>query len=267
MIAIIRREFREKKTSLIFYCLAILLLLWIYVALFPSLQSQAETYNKIIDTMPEAYKKAFGVTGTGLENLGSYLSIELYSLMWPVLTIFFVLARACSSFAGEIERGTIGTLLAQPISRGRLFVAKYLSSVLALVTLVVVSCIVPIGLAALFSLQLDAGAFLQLSVMAFCFGLAAFSIGLVCATIFSEKSKAYGITGALFLIMYVCNILAGIKPSLDSLKYASLFHYFNASDILSRHVFSLGPIGLFLCITIVATMFSYAWFNKRDISI
>lgn len=112
---LIKKEISERRVSLIIYCLVGALNVWLYVSIFPSLQAQAKDLGKILDAMPKEVLKAFGAEGTGLENVESLLATKQFGLVWPLLTIILMLNRAANALAGEIENGTLGTLLASPL--------------------------------------------------------------------------------------------------------------------------------------------------------
>ena len=48
MIPIIKKELREKRTSLIFYILLAIALTWVYIVLFPTVRDQADSLNKLV---------------------------------------------------------------------------------------------------------------------------------------------------------------------------------------------------------------------------
>lgn len=267
MKTIIIKELRERKFSLIAYCLASLGFLWLYISLFPSMHAQSETLNKLYDSLPKGFSDAFGFDSNFLATIHGFLAGEFYSLTWQLLVIIFMVSRAGSSFAGEIERGTIGTLLAQPISRTKLFFAKYSASVIALLVFIVVSVLLAIPISMLYNIDVWSRNFLALSFVSFLFAMAVYSFTLFLSAISSERSKVYGVLGGLLFIMYVLNIVSGMRVSFKNLQYASIFHYFKPSEILVYNRLNWIDIGVFASITLIFSALALFVFNKRDISI
>ena len=57
MLTIIRRTIRDRKLSFIAYLLTAVLLLWMYVALFPTMQEQSEVLVTAFESFPDAFLK------------------------------------------------------------------------------------------------------------------------------------------------------------------------------------------------------------------
>lgn len=267
MWPIIAKEIKQRKMSLLAFILGAVGFVWLYVAIFPSIQSQAQNYNKLLETMPKALLQAFGIESTGLQNIQSYLSTELYSLIWPLLIVFFVVSRAGSAIAGEIEKETMGSLLSQPISRTRIFFSKYLGAVLGLLIFGATTVLAAIPLAAAYGLSSKPINYFTLLGLGLLFGMVVYSFSLFVSAISSDRTKVYGITGGTLVVMYVFNIVAGLKSSLGWLKYSSLFHYFSANAALVHNRLNLAAVGLFILLTTIFTLAGMILFKNRDVSI
>lgn len=267
MYAIIKKELKERKLSLIIYILVALMLTWIYMVLFTTVRDQAQSLNKLVETYPEALKKAFKIEGGGFSTVESFLSYELFSLMWPLLAIMLALSRAGNSIAGEIERNTIGTLLTQPLSRTKIFMSKYYSGAISLGAFIIASILSPIPMAWAYGYPIHPKNFLLTAVLCSLFALSILSIGAFCSAIVSDRSKVYGIVGGTIFLMYVLNVISGIKPSLDKFKFFSVFHYFDASSVMTHAHLPLGTCLLFGAVSVLGIVGGLVAFNKRDISI
>ncbi len=267
MKPIIVKELRERRFSLIAYCLATIGFIVLYVSLYPQLHAQAETYSKLFSSFPKGFSDAFGFDTNFLSSIQTYLAGEFYSLTWQLLLIIFVISRAGSAIAGEIEKGTIAGLLSQPLSRTRLFFSKYLAGVYSLIIFIMASVLTVIPVAFLYRINFWTRNFLVLAMMGFLFGMAIYSFTIFLSAVSSEKSRVYGILGGLLFVMYVLNIVSGLKENLKNLQYASLFHYFNSSAILGHSHVGLLEVSVFGGMTIIFSLLGLYIFNKRDISV
>jgi ABC-2 type transport system permease protein len=267
MKPILLKELKQRRFSLIAYCLAALAFLWLYISLFPYIQQQSQNYMKMLESFPKGLMEAFGFENAFFTNIQGYMASEMYTLIWPLLALFLLISHAGSSIAGEIENGTIGTLLAQPISRLRLFAAKYLSGVITLVIFIAVTVLSCMPIAAIYKLEFNASHFMIFSIAALLFGLAVYSFALMVSALHNEKSQVYFITGGVLFAMYVLNIVAGLKPGLANLKYASVFHYFSPGNALIwGHIDTLSIL-VFVIATVVFGAIGLIAFKRRDISI
>lgn len=267
MTTIIKKELRERRTSLVVYSLVGIGAIWLYVAMFPSLQSQAKDLAKILEAMPKEILKAFGAEGTGLENVEGLLASKQFGLVWPILTIVLMLNRAANSLAGEIENGTIGTLLSQPISRAKIFLAKYLAGVITLVTFIFASVLANIPLISAYRLHYSVSGELAFAGVCLLYGLALYGAGMAISAFVSERSKVYSLLGGGIMLMFVLNIVSGLQTSLSGLRYTSLFYYFNAHDMLVLHKVNMVSVALFASIAVVGFITGIMAFTRRDIRI
>lgn len=267
MWSLIRKSIREKRISLIIYCLAGAASVWLYVSIFPSLQSQAAQVSKLMESFPKDVLRAFGAEGTGLENVESLLATKQFGLIWPILVIILMLSRAAAGIAGEIEAGTIGTLLSQPLSRTRIYFSRYISAVLTLLIFVASTVLISIPLIAAYKLEFSVR--YELIFAGFCtlLGLAILGVGMFVSAISNERSRVYSYVGGAVVLMFILNIVSGLQPSLEKLKYLSVFYYYNASQVIVHHHVNTVSVLLFAFTAVLGLLAGLIVFNKRDISI
>lgn len=217
--------------------------------------------------MPEGMMKAFGVESFDLSNLGNYLSTEQFGFVWPIITIIFLLSWAGGSLAGEIEKGTIEILLAQPITRWKLFLSRYLAGWKSFTLYCLLSILPIIPLAKAYNIDFDSKYALTMTVLAFLFGWAILSLAFFFSAVFSEKGKVYFAGSGLLVLMYVLNIVASLKESLSDLKYLSFFYYFNSSQALVHNNIYPSAIWVFLGCALGFFLAAGWLFNRRDIAV
>jgi len=267
MMAIFWRTIKDRKVSLIVYCVAAILFLWMYIALFPSMQAQSETLNKAYENMPEGFYKAFGIEELNISTIENFVAMEHFSMIWPIMVIIMLMAIAGTGLAGEIERGTAEILLSRPVSRVKIFFARYMSGVFSLLIFTIVSIFAIVPLAAIHGVTYHLENFAYVAIISFLFGWVIFSLAMMCSAFFSERSRVYMVSGSILLVMYVLNIAAALKESLKDLKYLSFFHYYNYNDALIRHTLSLNDILVFVGVAVVCTIVGVWWFKKRDMAV
>ncbi len=264
---LVKKELRRDLIPLTIYSFASVAMVWLYVAMYPSLQKQGQQLAKVFESFPPALLKAFNIEGTGLESLEALLNSELFNFIWPILVSAFVLSRAANYLAGEAERNTIGTLLSQPVSRAKLFWSKYFSGVISLIVFTFVSFMSTVPLAHLYHLRTPVQAYWLLTAMGVLFAWSIYSIGMLCSAIVNSKSQVYALVGGSLLAMYVANLVASLKPELNSLKYLSFFHYFDPNRLLLHREFSWPAALLFGGISVVGAIVGMLWFSRRDYNI
>ena len=268
MLALIVQTIKKRKWSIIGYIAASTLLMWMLVAIFPSFAESGQDLAQLFEQYPEELFKAFGVEDMQsiLASLEGYVGVENYSIMWPIILIIMVVAYGGSALAGEIEGGTIGILLSQPISRIKLFLGKYIAGITGILIFVLASILSIVPFAILYSVDYSLQNNLTLALLGSGFALALFSITMMFSSFFSERGKVTLLSAGLFMLMYFLNILATLQESLANLKYFSLFHYFDYNSALLRNEIDTKSIAVFLGVSLVCTGIGLFWFNRRDIA-
>jgi ABC-2 type transport system permease protein len=269
MLALFWRTIKDRRFSIIAYCVAGILLLWLYIALFPAIRDQAQQLSELFKAYPESFMKAFKIEPSQLifTKLENFLATEQFSIVWPIMLFAMFIAWGGSAIAGEIENDTIELLLAQPISRIKIFFSKYLSGIAALVFFVAVTIFATIPLAAVYNIDFQLSHYFILAIAGLLIGLTVFSISIFFSSLFSEKGRVYFISVGIVVLMYVLNIMSSLKDSLSDLKYFSFFYYFDPMKALVDGKIDNLSFVIFLGLTAIFTILAVILFSKRDISV
>ncbi|MFA6587955.1 MAG: ABC transporter permease subunit [Patescibacteria group bacterium] len=266
MLDITLRFLKDKWKSILVYVIAGIGFMWMYVGMFPSIQKQAGNYADIAKAFPEAMLKAFGIQNFSISHLENFLSIEHFSLIWPLMLILLVTAFAANAIAAEVEKGTIELTLARPVSRLSVFWGKYLAGIIALLVFVALSIFSIAPLAGIHQVSYTFSHFVTMAVLGALFGWAIFSCGMMFSAFVSDKSKVGMYIGAVLIVMYVLNIISGLKESFQNLQYFSLFHYFTSEAALVNNNLPTNSVLVFVGVAIVCTLLAAWRFAKRDIA-
>ncbi|MFN8015987.1 MAG: ABC transporter permease subunit [Acidimicrobiia bacterium] len=267
MKSLIIREFKRNKTSFIIYCVIAVAFVWMYVALFPSIAAQSKQLDKLLKSFPDTIMKAFGVDKTGFNSVEKYLATELMSILWPIIAIVLCLSRGGSTIAGDIENKTIGLELSLPVSRIKLFFAKFIGTWLSvtLFSFVSILSIIPICMA--YSIDVHVENIFTLFLLTLLFSTSLLCVTIAFSAFFSEKGKVYFSVGAVLLISYAINIFALLSKTFSFLKYGSIFHYFDTLSALSDSKISISSLIFFIAVTLISLPIGVTTFKNRDISI
>ena len=261
------RELKDRKWSLLAYCLGSLALLWIYVATFESSKNSSAQLQQLVKSYPKGILDAFGLSDININTVEIYLNAKHFSLLWPLIAIILAISRSAGQIAGEIQTGTMGLLLSLPIDRVKIIVAKYIASIITIATFTAVSVFGVMPLAAAYHIPTHPNILFSAWVLTSLFMWSIYSIGLAVSSVFSDKTPAYAVTSSIMIVSYVAYIVSLINDHLNSFKYYSLFHYFNTQAVLSTGSIPRSSFAVF-GITIVLTSSFAAWqFNRRDISV
>jgi ABC-type transport system involved in multi-copper enzyme maturation permease subunit len=269
MFAVFRRILKDKRNNLIAYLIGSTVFIEMYLSLFPTLKQQADMLNKLLESYPKGLMSAVGFEGTAafFSNVENYMSTEFFTLFWPILTITMMISFANSMVVAEIERGTIETVLAQPISRLKLFFTRYLAGAFYFAIFSGVSIFSIVLSAKLHGFDYQLRNYFTIWGVGFLFGMAIFSVASFFSSVFSERGRATFATTAIIIAMYALNIISGLKDSLKDLRYFSFFHYMNAPMLLGKNQIPDWSLLVFGGAIVVFTAAAAFWFNRRDVAV
>ncbi|MDP2683763.1 MAG: ABC transporter permease subunit [bacterium] len=267
MWTVFLRVLNDRKISLAVYCLVGIVLLWMFIILYPIIEEQASVIMELFEGLPEGFLKAFGADSESFTTVEGFLAAKQYSATWPIMVILLLVALAGTVIAGEIEKGSIEISLSNPVSRLRIFFGRYSVGFIGLLAFTVCSVFSLVPLAAFYDVDIGFSNVLKLSIITSLFGLTVLSLSMLLSSIFSEKNKVYMFVGGVMVVMYMLNVVALIKEDIDYIKYASFFHFLETNGALILNEIGNISIIVFAVCSIAFTIIGAWWFNKRDIAV
>jgi ABC-2 type transport system permease protein len=212
------------------------------------------------------------------EELLSFGSGSLFSLPGAVtlgtqhpiaiaLLAVFAVGASSLAVAGERQRGTLENLLARPLSRTMVY-----ATITVGLLLVVAVCLAALlaGFTAGAAIQdvLDDLALERMPLVllnGFLLWGAFTTFGLAASVTFDRAGPAIGLTLAYLILNYFFEILGSLWSAAEWTQEYSLFHHFNATEILGGQ---LDPIDLL--VTGIAFVVPIVWalvvFPRRDLA-
>jgi len=267
MVALTKVILKKNVAKLLIYCLINAVLAWMFAALYPSIAKESAQLSELFANYPESFLKAFNVESLDIfSSFESFIAVENFSIMWPIMLFVFIISYAAGSLSGEIEKKTLDLLLAQPLSRFRLFVTKYLSGIILTTIFAVVSMGSIVCFAMLYGIDVDIKAFVLLTILSTLFGICVLSVGFVFSGVFSANGKTLSVNLFIFMAMYVMKIVSELNDSLVNIKFLSFFHYYDYNVALIDRTIPLGSVLVFVGVSLLCFIVSLLYFTKRDIA-
>ena len=267
MLTLFIKTIKKSRISLAIYSTIGIAFVWMYVAIFPSIFKEREKLREAFQAYPEGLREAFAIEiDTFVSSIEGFMAGEYFSLMWPIILIILIITFASAAIAGEIDKGTIELLLSQPISRLKIFFAKYFAGLTIITVFILLTNFAVVPLANLHNVDYKIQNFLTMSVLGFLFAFAVFGICMMISSFSSSRGRPAALTGGMLIIMYGLNLFSAFQESLDSLKYASFFHYFDFSAAIVHNQIDILNAMVFLAVGIVTAVMGAVIFSKRDIA-
>ncbi len=257
MTALIAAQLRERRRSLLSWGLPIGVWSAFVVAIYPSVEA---ALTKAIRSYPAALKEAFGISE--LSTVEQYLHAEMLSLIVPLAVGYLAVRSLASGLSGAAESGRLDVLLSAPVSRRRVVTASFCAAAVELAAVLAVS----LALTLLGSLLSGADLSFSPALAGFAnvwpLALLAAGLGIVVTGFSLRTSVVTGSVAGVLVGMYVLDLIGRLDPSLDAVRYASVFRYYgNAIEN------GIDPLS-FLGVTAVAALLAAAGaalFERRDL--
>lgn len=263
---VLGKSLRDIRRSFAWWILGIVSYVALIVAVWPTVKG-IPAIAQLHNTYPQALK-AFTSFG-GEVDFGTpsgYLGAELFSLMVPLLLLIAAIGAGARSLAGEEEAGTLDLLLANPISRRRFSIEKLAAlaiEILGLGLVMLAALAISSSIAGMhISLGLLTAATVSAVLLALAFGAIAFMLGASTG----RRGRAIGAASALAVGAYLLNSLGSLVKGIESLRPASPFYHYSASDPL-RNGLQPGHALVLLAILAIAAIAAVVLFDRRDLAV
>lgn len=257
MTALIAAQLRERRRSLLSWGLPIGVWSAFVVAIYPSVES---ALTKAVRSYPAALKEAFGISE--LSTVEQYLHAEMLSLIVPLAVGYLAVRSLASGLSGAAESGRLDVLLSAPVSRRRVVTASFCAAAVELAAVLAVS----LALTLLGSLLSGADLSFSPALAGFAnvWPLALLSAGLgVVVTGFSLRTSVVtGSVAGVLVGMYVADLIGRLDPSLDAVRYASVFRYYG--NAIENGIDPLSFLGVTAAAALLAAT-GAALFERRDL--
>lgn len=268
MIPTLLWELRQRKTAILWWTIGSLVLTVAILSLYPSIRDQANQLNQVINQLPPGLRdlKTGGAAQVDVADPVQFLNSQLFYATLPILWIILAITRGGSVLGRDEQNHTLELLLARPVSRGSLLVAKALSlaaefAVVAGVTLLAVILVAPRFDMHVGTWHLAAATFYT-AVFSLSFGLIAFTLQAASSL---ARRAAIAVAVAIGFGGYLLASLSGLTDWLKGPAKFAPYHYFTPDKILQGHAvtgLNVYLIGVF----VLAIIVSYFGFRHRDIS-
>jgi ABC-2 type transport system permease protein len=226
-------------------------------ALFPAV---GDSIGKL--DVPEGVAELLG--GADYGTLAGWMRSEIGAVYGPLVIGAIAITAAAGSIAGEEEDRIASLVLAHPIARTELLLAKA-AAVAVLVAIVALGTF--LGLLA--GVAVAGGGIAVGDMAALClhlglFGLATGGVAVAIAGATGRKAVAAGGAAAYALLGFLVNGFAPLVDAIDWLKYLFPFHYYAESDPIANggDLLDLAILGAFAA---AATAAGALAIRRRDL--
>lgn len=264
---ILRRELRSNLKGLVIWIIAMALLNFLLIAIYPTMAADRGALDEMMSMYPEAMIKMFGMEKLLITDPLGFYGVEAYFMVVLFGGIYAAILGS-GILAKEEDEKTIEFLLAKPVSRSQVIVEKMLTWVTYLAVFNLA-----IGLVSWLAFQVfDMGEysgttlFWMLAAPLFIHLFFA-GLGFLTALFFTRRKSALSISIGMVLGLYFVNTIALLSDKFSFLSWITPFRYMDAGDIFTEGSINLWyALGL-LAVTALAVFTTWKLYQRRDITI
>ncbi len=211
---LMRESLRGHRRSLLWWSFGLLLLVGIIVAFYPSTRD-ASGLNDYAKELPKAVRGLFAGGEVDFTSPAGYLNSQLFALMVPLLLLIFSIGFGAGAIAGEEEHGFLDFLLAQPVPREIVVLARVAALAALCAALGAVLFVATVLGDAIVGLDVGVGAVLAATfsavLLALLFGVLALTLGAW----LPGRARAISISAALATAAWLVDGLGQVVDALD----------------------------------------------------
>ncbi len=231
MISLLIKELRLRRGGIIGWTVGLGLWGFLVVALYPSIGAQFEQLQ-----LPEFYE-AFGPI-SAIGELPGFLTFEVFNFAVPIALGIYALVLGTGVLAGEEDERTLELLMALPISRWKLVLAKALFTVVSLAIATAGLCLsVWIGIRAIQNevdvSSVGAADLAVVGLQSWLLVAALAMISLFLGAYLPHRPQATTVGGLIVAVSYLLNSLAQLTQDLDPYRPLSLSHYYDPYEVMT----------------------------------
>lgn len=254
------KTLHDKRGFTIGWSIGLAVMAAITVAFFPTIKDQI---GALFANVPKALESVTG-TPDDYKTITNYIATGVFDLRIPMMTIVMAIILALSLSSSEEASGKLYQILAQPLSRSKILLEKWLAmlSIFAVTHIAlffgILLTVVGIGEQIALS-KLFIGTFL-------CFMLTAAvgSITLALGFGLAVRGFATMIVSVYVFGGYLITSFAAQVEWVKKIDSISIFHYYKASEAM-KHGYSFRNILVLLGIALVSVLVGLYVFQKRDV--
>ena len=262
MFNLFTKTLYDKRAFVIGWSLGLMAVGCLMMLFYPAFH-QENGIDELVKNLPAAFQGLVGDLGN-LKQLSTYVGSQLFDVRIPILVSILSIILAVGLTVGEEEKGQLRTLIALPMSRGRILFNKWLAVVtICFVTMLGTVIGIEIGLAAIGE-TLDWMIVLRLSAMMWLLSVALatviFGIGLATG----KRGLTMGLAVATTIGSFILTTFARSVEWLRPYEHASIFHYFPAATIAKSDI-AISDVLVYVVIIIVFLAIGIIGFRRRDV--
>lgn len=258
---VFRKTLYEKRWFIIAWSIGIIAMTILTMIFYPYFKDAG--FDEVINSLPKSFEGLLG-QANNYKTVSGYVAEQIFAMRLPMLVLIMAIALYTGLSAGDENRGTLESLLAQPVSRAKVYWHKFWAgtviTAIACLAIFVAVCISFILINDTMSLWRLLQACLACWLLATAVGALTYAIGAVTG----KRSLTIGIASGVTFLSFLITSMAPAVSSLQEVQKASIFYYYN-NPTVAQNGLQLRNVIVLIVITAVCSLIGLVVFRRRDL--
>lgn len=264
MIPIIKWTLWQRRWSTIWWSIGVFGLIFINMVFYPTFKNQAAELQKSFEQLPEAAVQLFGGSTDFFSPVG-FLNSQIFFLMLPMILIILAIVLGSSLLGREEQDQTLENLLARPVSRSGVLLAKAIAGKLILAWVSFVGLATTLLTAQAVDLnEVPAKNMILVTLSCFLLALSIGALAFLLTAVGRARSASLGLAAFVALGGYLVSSLSSTVDWLKEPARIFPFHYYKSEEILNGN-FDWTYLLFFGAIVLICAGLSWLGFRSRDL--
>ncbi|CAM4442931.1 ABC-2 type transport system permease protein [Paenibacillus endophyticus] len=256
-------ELKSYGKSTLIWSVSLVALLVLFMSMYPSIAADIDSFKKLLDSYPEAVRKAIGLE---VENLGSVLGFYAYIFLYLSLCgAIQGMNIGTSIISKEIRDKTADFLMTKPVSRITVLTSKILAALTSLVaTNMFFLTAASMMLDQVKTEEYSAATFFMITATLFYVQLIFIALGVVISVIARKIKSVLTLSLGTVFTFFIVGMLVSTGNN-EAKRYLSPFKYFDTAAISRSSSYEPSFLLAGAGIVLISLLVSYFVFIRKDI--
>lgn len=259
--SIFTKTLYEKRWSLFGWAAGLLAMTIMTMVFYPNFKQAG--FEEVLKSLPESLKPLVGSVES-FKTVPGYIAQQVYGPQIPIFLVIMGIIMFIGIGVGDEDRGTLQTLLVQPVSRSKVYWQKALAGatlvMLATLTIAAGVLVSLVFINETYSFSRLIAITFSTFLMTLAFSSIAYGVGLG----FGKKGLSIGVASGY---AFFCFIITSLAPAVEKLRPAekfSVFYYFNSPNFAVAAV-NWSHVLVLVGFCVVFFTFGLILFRRRDL--
>lgn len=255
-------ELKAYRKSTIIWACSMAALAAMFIFIFSSAAGELESVKKVMESMPEAFRKVLSIYVDSISTLeGFYSFVFVYVVLCGAIQ---AMNLGTSVLSKELSEKTADFLLTKPVNRERILTSKLLAVLASLLITNILYLLITVSVTFTVKSEFSMKVFLMISATLFFVQLMFMALGVIVSVLAGKIKSVISISLTTVFGFFIIGALGSIIGD-EAARYLSPFKYFDTAYIIKNATYETTFIIIEIVFVIAAITVSYQVYGKKDI--